>query len=93
METRERKISERDMKFLANYANTYYPMSDNLADLKAAIRKIEGYPQAQSILSTKKKEILEVKLRNIKNRLNVMINKYGEDRVFGIIDRYDEYSC
>lgn len=92
METKGRKISERDMRFLANYANTYYPMSDSLADLRGAIRKIEGYSQAQAILSTKK-EILEVKLKKAKNRLNVMINRYGEDRVFEIINRYDEYSC
>lgn len=46
MDVSERKITERDMKFLANYANTYYPLSDSIHDYNYVIRETEGFERS-----------------------------------------------
>lgn len=91
MEAKERKIAERDMKFLATYANTYYPLSDLLFDYSEPIRATEGFGRAHSIL-VKERNSIKRKIAKAKERLQRLRDKYGCDRVNNIVNDFDEYS-
>lgn len=90
MKPEERKIAKRDMEFLANYADTYYPIHDSMPDFREAIRATEGFDKAQAIL-IKDKERLENKLRKAREKLTAMSVKYGK-RVYEIVSQCDNHS-
>lgn len=91
METKEIKINKRDMKFLATYAETYYPISDEIYDIEGAIKSIEGYEKAQAVL-IKDRDRMKDKIKKGRMRLNALKEKYGEKRVVEIVREWDGYS-
>ena len=91
MDASERKITERDMKFLANYANTYYPLSDSIHDYNYVVRETEGFGRAHDIL-VKERDAIKRKLEKARERLQRLREKYGSERVNNIVNDYDDYS-
>lgn len=90
MKPQEKKITERDMKFLANYANTYYPLSDLLHDYSEPIEATRGFGRAHDIL-VKERDAIKKRIAKAKERLQRLRNKYG-DRVYDIVSEFDGYS-
>lgn len=86
----ERKISKRDMIFLENYANTYYPLSDLLYDYAEPIQATKGFDRAHRIL-IQKRDAIKRRIARARERLQALRDKYGE-RVYDIVHEYDGYS-
>lgn len=91
MDVSERKITKRDMKFLANYANTYYPLSDLLFDYSEPIKATEGFGRAHDIL-VKERDAIKKRIAKAKERLQRLRDKYGHERVNDIVNEFDGYS-
>lgn len=91
MDVSERKITERDMKFLANYANTYYPLSDSIHDYNYVIRETEGFERAHDIL-VKERDAIKKRIAKARERLKRLQKKYGLERVNDIVEDFDGYS-
>lgn len=91
MDTSERKITERDMEFLANYAETYYPLSDLLFDYGEPIRATEGFGRAHDIL-VKERDAIKKRIAKGREHLQRLCKKYGDKRVNDIVSDYDGYS-
>lgn len=91
MKPEERKISDAAMKFLANYANTYYPISDYMFDLAEAVHATRGFTKAHNIL-VKEQDTFKNKLKKAKCRLEKYCIMYGRERVLEIVNENDGYS-
>ena len=88
------EISADDLTFIKNYPNTYYRKEDNLGNFKRQLEIAINERFDESIIKLIETKIDDIQkmLDEARKLLKKINNKYGEEIVNKLIDKYDRYS-